>query len=117
VATDVVGRGIDVQGISHVINYDIPEDPDSYVHRIGRTGRMGNDGKAYTLVTPEQGQQLTIIEHLVNVQLIKDEIEGFVAFRPRSKTAAVAPASAGPPIQRIGRNGRPVPLNRYRRAL
>ena len=44
VATDVVGRGIDVSGISHIINYDLPDDPENYVHRIGRTGRMGKDG-------------------------------------------------------------------------
>src|SRR6202007_2928754 len=44
VATDVVGRGIDVEGISHVINYDIPDDPENYVHRIGRAGRLGKDG-------------------------------------------------------------------------
>ena len=46
VATDVVGRGIDVTNISHIINYDLPDDPEAYVHRIGRTGRMGKDGIA-----------------------------------------------------------------------
>src|SRR5262249_28090858 len=58
VATDVVGRGIDVTNISHIINYDLPEDPENYVHRIGRTGRMGADGVAIAFVTPEQGKQL-----------------------------------------------------------
>ncbi|WP_235905414.1 DEAD/DEAH box helicase [Tautonia marina] len=66
VATDVVGRGIDVNGISHVINYDIPEDPENYVHRIGRTGRMGRNGVAYLFVTPDQGEPLTNIEMLMN---------------------------------------------------
>src|SRR5207245_7495658 len=66
VATDVVGRGIDVTGISHIINYDLPEDPENYVHRIGRTGRMGADGVAIAFVTPEQGNQLTAIEGFVN---------------------------------------------------
>ena len=66
VATDVVGRGIDVDGISHVINYDIPEDPENYVHRIGRTGRMGRNGVAYLFVTPDQGDPLTNIEMLMN---------------------------------------------------
>ena len=62
VATDVVGRGIDVEGISHVINYDIPDDPENYLHRIGRTGRMGKDGIAYLFVGPDQGEPLTVIE-------------------------------------------------------
>jgi len=53
VATDVMGRGIDVTGISHIINFDIPAFSDDYVHRVGRTGRMGREGVAYTFVTPE----------------------------------------------------------------
>lgn len=55
VATDVVGRGIDVSGVSHIINYDIPEFCDDYVHRVGRTGRMGREGVAYTFVSPGRG--------------------------------------------------------------
>ena len=55
VATDVVGRGIDVTSISHIINYDIPQSSDDYVHRVGRTGRMGREGVAYTFVTTEEG--------------------------------------------------------------
>ena len=66
VATDVVGRGIDVENISHVINYDMPDDPENYVHRIGRTGRMGKDGIAYLFVCPDQGEPLTAIENLTN---------------------------------------------------
>lgn len=88
VATDVVGRGIDVSEISHVINYDIPEDPEAYVHRIGRTGRMGKVGKAYTFVTQEQGELLTAIEMYMNKQLRADRIEGFQAFRPQRKKTA-----------------------------
>src|SRR5229473_1989183 len=74
VATDVVGRGIDVTNISHIINYDLPEDPENYVHRIGHTGRMGADGVAIAFVTPEQGEQLTAIENYINTQLEKDQI-------------------------------------------
>ena len=59
VATDVVGRGIDVMGISHIINFDLPMDPENYVHRIGRTGRMGKDGVAISFVTLEEGEELT----------------------------------------------------------
>jgi ATP-dependent RNA helicase DeaD len=83
VATDVVGRGIDVTGISHIINYDLPEDPEAYVHRIGRTGRMGKDGRAIAFVTPEQGGRLTDIECFINKQIEEDTIEGFQAYTTR----------------------------------
>jgi ATP-dependent RNA helicase DeaD len=87
VATDVVGRGIDVTSISHIINYDIPQSSDDYVHRVGRTGRMGREGVAYTFVTTEEGGELTRIEILINRLLKRDEIEGFTA------VATVAPAA------------------------
>jgi len=77
VATDVVGRGIDVTNISHIINYDLPQSSDDYVHRVGRTGRMGREGVAYSFVTPEQGIELTRIEMLINTLLKRDEIDGF----------------------------------------
>ena len=82
VATDVVGRGIDVTGISHIINYDIPQSSDDYVHRVGRTGRMGREGVAFTFVTREEGEELTRIEVLINKVLIQDNIEGFEAVAP-----------------------------------
>ncbi len=84
VATDVMGRGIDVPGISHVINYDIPENPKDYLHRIGRSGRMHASGKAFTFVTPEQAQEITAIEMTCNRLLDKDQIQGFDnGVRPR----------------------------------
>ena len=86
VATDVVGRGIDVKGISHIINYDLPEDPENYVHRIGRTGRMGLDGIAITFALPEQGDELTRIEHFINREITVDGIDGFQTFVPRVST-------------------------------
>src|SRR5438067_13596382 len=85
VATDVVGRGIDVRNISHVINYDIPEDPENYVHRIGRTGRIGADGVAVLFATPDQGEYLTAIEAFINKQIPEEKLEGFVAYKPRPK--------------------------------
>ena len=88
VATDVVGRGIDVEGISHVINYDMPDDPENYVHRIGRTGRMGKDGIAYLFVCPDQGEPLTAIESLINRVIPSVQIEGFGTPRPRPQPAA-----------------------------
>ncbi len=75
VATDVVGRGIDITNVSHIINYDIPELSDDYVHRVGRTGRMGKQGVAFTMVTPEQGDELTRIEQKINVQLKTDPLQ------------------------------------------
>jgi ATP-dependent RNA helicase DeaD len=100
VATDVVGRGIDVSSISHIINYDMPQSSDDYVHRVGRTGRMGREGVAFTFVTPEQGGELTRIEMLINRLLERDEIEGFIA------VSQVAPPQAGPQ-QRAAVDGEP----------
>ena len=77
VATDVIGRGIDVTGISHIINYDTPQYCDDYIHRIGRTGRMGREGAAFTFVSTEEGKLLTEIEIRVNQLLERGEIEGF----------------------------------------
>jgi ATP-dependent RNA helicase DeaD len=74
VATDVVGRGIDVTAISHIINYDIPQFSDDYIHRVGRTGRMGREGVAFTFVTPEEGIELTRIEQRINLMLKRDDI-------------------------------------------
>jgi ATP-dependent RNA helicase DeaD len=62
VATDVAARGLDITGVSHVVNYDIPNSPDVYVHRIGRTGRAGEAGRAITLITPKQRRELEAIE-------------------------------------------------------
>ena len=62
VATDVAARGLDISGVSHVYNFDIPQDPESYVHRIGRTGRAGKSGLAVTFVTPREMGYLRIVE-------------------------------------------------------
>jgi ATP-dependent RNA helicase DeaD len=99
VATDVVGRGIDITNISHIINYDLPEDPENYVHRIGRTGRMGADGVAIAFVTPEQGKQLTAIEAFINKVLVEDRIEDFQAHTTRAERlqAAAEQSVAEPP--------------------
>jgi ATP-dependent RNA helicase DeaD len=76
IATDVMSRGIDVSDISHVINYDLPQDIESYVHRIGRTGRIGKDGIAISFVTPEQSGQLTDIEMMINKLIEEDKLPG-----------------------------------------
>ncbi len=64
IATDVAARGLDISDISHVVNYSIPQDPESYVHRIGRTGRAGKEGIAVTLVTPRETMQLRLIKNV-----------------------------------------------------
>ena len=69
VASDLAARGLDVDNISHVINYDLPDDPEVYVHRIGRTARAGRNGVAWSFVTPEQGPLLTEIEKLANIHI------------------------------------------------
>jgi ATP-dependent RNA helicase DeaD len=98
IATDVVGRGIDVRNISHVINYDVPMDPENYVHRIGRTGRIGADGVAIAFITPEQGEQLTAIETFINKQLEETQIEGFEAYSPRVRAEKVTGSRKAAPV-------------------
>lgn len=70
VATDVAARGLDISGVTHVYNYDIPSDPDSYVHRIGRTGRAGHHGVSLTFVTPNEMDYLHEIEKLTKVRML-----------------------------------------------
>ncbi len=69
VASDVAARGLDVKGVSHVVNYDVPWHPDDYVHRIGRTGRAGATGKAFTLMTPEDAEAVANIEKLTSTKI------------------------------------------------
>jgi ATP-dependent RNA helicase DeaD len=69
VATDVAARGLDLTGVSHVVNYDMPNSPDVYVHRIGRTGRAGESGRAITLVTPRQRRELQGIERHAKIEI------------------------------------------------
>ena len=83
VATDLAARGIDVSAISHIINYDIPVDALGYVHRIGRTARMGASGTAITFVTSEQGKELTAVEKLINRQITLRAVPEFVPSNAR----------------------------------
>ncbi|MFT3783616.1 MAG: DEAD/DEAH box helicase [Nibricoccus sp.] len=77
VATDIAARGIDVAGISHVINYDVPENPEDYVHRIGRTGRAQAVGDAFTLVSPENRNDVRDIERFIGQKIPEMKLEGF----------------------------------------
>lgn len=77
VATDIAARGIDVSLISHVINYDIPDTPEAYTHRIGRTGRAAKTGDAFTMVTAEDEPMVRSIERVLGAKLARRRIEGF----------------------------------------
>ncbi len=74
VATDVAARGIDVTNLSHVINYSLPQDPESYVHRIGRTGRAGNEGTAITFITPSEYKRLMFIQRVAKADIKKSKV-------------------------------------------
>ncbi len=93
VASDVAARGLDVKGVSHVVNYDVPWHPDDYVHRIGRTGRAGATGKAFTLVTPEDAEAVANIE-----KLTATKIERVGKAAPAAKVA-VSPGEAEIPAK------------------
>lgn len=112
VASDLAARGIDVDGISHVINFDVPEDPEVYVHRIGRTARAGRQGVAWTLVAPDQGELLTDIEMLINTEIPRMDYPDFVArdtppegYRPPADSRG---RSAGG-LTIVGPEGKPPP--------
>ena len=77
VATDIVARGIDVDNITHVINFDLPNVPEDYVHRIGRTARAGKSGTAYSLFAPEEHDQLRDIEKTIDAVIDCEDHEGF----------------------------------------
>lgn len=79
VATDVAARGLDVPDVSHVVNFDLPEESETYIHRIGRTARMGKSGQALSLVMPEEGASLRGIERMLGVRLQRASIAGFQA--------------------------------------
>lgn len=129
IATDIAARGIDVDGISHVINFDLPQVPEDYVHRIGRTARAGSSGHAVSLAAPEERPHLAAIERLVGMAIPCERVAGFGAPHgtgtlerrrqsPHANRAVQGHGGAGhtrapnPDRERARTRGRP----RYRRA-
>jgi ATP-dependent RNA helicase RhlE len=90
VATDVAARGLDIERLPHVVNYDLPQVAEDYVHRIGRTGRAGENGMALSLVSPEERSLLSGIEKLLGCAIPRQEIEGFPTYAARRSPKAQA---------------------------
>jgi ATP-dependent RNA helicase RhlE len=91
VATDIAARGLDVEGISHVINYDMPATADDYIHRIGRTGRAERTGDAFTLVTPDDKDMVRTLEKIMGKPLPLQTLDGFNYTAPVPDRPASAP--------------------------
>lgn len=110
VATDIAARGLDIKQLPQVVNFELPNVPEDYVHRIGRTGRAGESGHALSLVSADEGKQLAGIERLIKKQLPRNEVEGF---EPQNNLPLKPKAKADPARARNrrgpngGGNGRP----------
>ena len=99
VATDVASRGLHIEGVSHVINYDLPFDPEDYVHRVGRTARVGQEGKAISLACENFVYSLGGIEKLLgfSIPVAHPDDALFVKVKPRPRRRGLRARSAGPP--------------------
>jgi ATP-dependent RNA helicase RhlE len=93
VATDIAARGLDIAGISHVINYNVPHHPEDYVHRIGRTGRAMREGEAYTLFSSDESTYLGLIEKLIGRPIERRKLEGFAYRTEPNLLTSAAPAA------------------------
>jgi ATP-dependent RNA helicase RhlE len=107
VATDIAARGIDVQELGHVVNFDVPAAPEDYIHRVGRTGRAEATGDAFTFVSPQEESDLRRIEHAIGKRLPRVTQPGF------DVPAQPAAASGGAPRRPYQRGG---PRRGYRGA-
>ncbi len=128
VATDIAARGIDVDGISHVVNYDFPMHPEDYVHRIGRTGRAHAVGDAISFVTPEDHAELRALERFIGRGIVRKKAEGFnysqaaPLFNPAEEHRSFShdqrrqpPRGPGVPQPRHSHGGQPRPEQSGRR--
>jgi len=105
VATDVAARGLDIPDVSHVINFDLPETSDSYIHRIGRTARMGKTGEALSFVMPEDASSVHEIERTLGAKLKRTALEGFEM--PESGQSRPHAIAQSQPLQHRVQRGRP----------
>jgi len=97
VATDIAARGLDIESISHVINYDMPDTADAYIHRIGRTGRAQRTGDAFTLVTPEDNEMIRTLERIMRQPLKREYLPDFDYSLPAPPKHASTPRDAHRP--------------------
>lgn len=104
VATDIAARGIDISQLPHVINFDLPDSPEDYVHRIGRTGRAGATGEAISLVSADEFKQLRDIERLIKRELPRSVIEGFAPVHAVPNSSVTPAARGNAPAPRSSRS-------------
>ena len=106
VATDIAARGLDIAGVTHVINYDVPENPEDYVHRIGRTGRAQSSGDAFTLVTEDDVRDARSIERFINATIERKKLEGFPYIYSALFDENAQPPAVSKPASRLHRGAR-----------
>ena len=110
VATDIAARGLDIEGITHVINYDMPDTADAYIHRIGRTGRAQRTGDAFTLVTPEDNDMIRALERIMGGPIKRETLPDFDYSPPapprhsNERREGSRPPRPAPPMTSFGRN-------------
>ena len=108
VATDIAARGLDVENISHVINYDMPDTADAYIHRIGRTGRAERTGDAFTLTTPDDDAMVRALEKIMNQRLTRRTLEGF-DYKASAPERRIQTGPSSRPPERRHETSRPRP--------
>jgi superfamily II DNA/RNA helicase len=114
VCSDVAARGLDIDDLSHVFNFDVPIHAEDYVHRIGRTGRAGRSGAAFTLATRADGKFLAVIEKLIGKPIPRVDLPG-VAASPAGQPADATDAVAGEAVAHAADDSRPEQRGRGRR--
>jgi len=103
VATDIAARGVDVKDVSHVVNFDVPHEPETYIHRVGRTARAQQRGDAFTLFAPEEEADLARIERLIGMPIPRTRIPNLAYNAPRPPSLAPPRPAGRPPFRSRGR--------------